>query len=73
VEEKNFCLTKLFGEEPVDGDKIFAEYSAYAERLRPYAANTSVIVNRAAKEKRRSFSKEHRERTSTSTTAPILS
>ncbi|HRT27251.1 MAG TPA: adenylosuccinate synthase [Syntrophales bacterium] len=53
VEEKNFFLTKLFGEEPVDGDKIFSEYSAYAERLRPYAANTSVIINRAAKENKK--------------------
>ncbi len=50
VKEKNFCLTKLFGEEPVDGEAIYREYSEYARRLRPYAANTSIILHQAAKE-----------------------
>jgi adenylosuccinate synthase len=50
VEDKNFCLTKLFNEEPVDAAAVYREYSGYAERLRPYAANTSVILDRAVKE-----------------------
>lgn len=44
VEEKNFYLTKRFAEEPVDGKAIYEEYRAYAEKLRPYAADCSVIM-----------------------------
>ncbi|MDD5170618.1 MAG: adenylosuccinate synthase [Syntrophales bacterium] len=46
LEEKNFYLTKYFEEEPVDADAIFDEYRAYAERLKPYAADTSSIIAR---------------------------
>ena len=46
VEEKNFYLTKLFGENPVDGEAICEEYTAYAERLRPYAADCSLLMQR---------------------------
>ncbi len=46
VEEKNFYLTKLFAEEPVDGKAIYEEYRAYAEELRPYAADCSLIMQR---------------------------
>jgi adenylosuccinate synthase len=46
VAEKNFYLTKLFSEEPVDGNAIYAEYHAYAEKLRPYAADCSLIMQR---------------------------
>ncbi|MDQ5987464.1 MAG: Adenylosuccinate synthetase [Syntrophus sp. SKADARSKE-3] len=46
MEEKNFCLTKYFGEEPVDPEAVFDEYRAYADRMRPYAADTSLIVQR---------------------------
>jgi len=44
VTEKNFTLTKLFGEEPVDGDAILKEYRAYADRIRPYVADCSLIL-----------------------------
>jgi len=44
VEEKNFYLTKLFGEEPVDGEAILKEYRAYADRIRPYVADCSLIL-----------------------------
>ncbi|MBA4423261.1 MAG: adenylosuccinate synthase, partial [Syntrophus sp. (in: bacteria)] len=46
VGEKNFYLTKLFAEEPVDGKAIFEEYRAYAEQLRPYAADCSLVMQR---------------------------
>ncbi len=46
VEEKNFYLTKLFAEKPVDGTAIYEEYRAYAEQLRPYAADCSLIMQR---------------------------
>lgn len=45
IMEKNFFLTKQFNEEPVDEKEIHAEYTKYAERLRPYAANTSLIIH----------------------------
>jgi adenylosuccinate synthase len=49
VEEKNFYLTKLFQEEPLDSEAIYREYSTYADRLRPYVADTSMIMNEAIK------------------------
>jgi adenylosuccinate synthase len=49
VEEKNFYLTKLFQEEPLDSEVIYNEYSAYAERLRPYVADTSMIMSEEIK------------------------
>jgi adenylosuccinate synthase len=46
VAEKNFYLTKLFQEEPVDGRAIFVAYRSYAERLRPYAADCSLVLQK---------------------------
>jgi adenylosuccinate synthase len=45
VEEKNFYLTNLFKEEPLDSEAIYNEYRTYADRLRPYIADTSLIMN----------------------------
>lgn len=45
IEEKNFYLTRLFQEDPLDGETIFNEYRSYAERIRPYVADTSLIMN----------------------------
>ena len=45
IEEKNFYLTRLFQEEPLDGEAILNEYRLYAERIRPYVADTSLIMN----------------------------
>lgn len=49
VEEKNFYLTKLFQEEPLDSEAIYSEYRVYAERLRPYVADTSMIMSEEIK------------------------
>ena len=49
VEEKNFYLTKFYNDKPVEYDAIFAEYTVYADRLREYAANTSLIIDRKIK------------------------
>jgi adenylosuccinate synthase len=46
IEEKNFYLTKLFAEEPLDQKAIYEEYRTYAEALRPYAADCSLIIQR---------------------------
>jgi len=45
VEEKNFYLTQFYNADPVEYDAIFDEYSGYADRLRRYAANTSLIID----------------------------
>lgn len=46
VEEKNFYLTRGFQEEPVDEKTIYDEYMTYADRLRPYAADTSLLIEK---------------------------
>ena len=43
--EKNFLLEKFLGESPCSFDEIFAEYQGYAEVLRRYVADTSLILN----------------------------
>jgi hypothetical protein len=71
VEEKNFYLTKLFSEEPLDEEAIYKEYRGYAERLRPYARR--LLRAPAAGDRKgpeASSSKGPRGPTWTSTTAP---
>ena len=53
VEEKNFYLTKLFAEDPLDGEAIFQEYRAYAERLRPYVADCSLMLQQEIDKRKR--------------------
>jgi len=50
VEEKNFLLEKYFGEAPVAFDEILEEYRGYAERLREYVTDTSLVLSRAVKQ-----------------------
>jgi adenylosuccinate synthase len=45
IDEKNFYLTRLFQEEPLDKEVIHREYRTYADRIRPYVADTSIIMN----------------------------
>jgi len=47
VEEKNFLLTERYGAEPCDWQQIYDEYRGYADRLRDYAADTSLVIRRA--------------------------
>lgn len=46
LEEKNFLLTRYFGEKPVDADEVFEQYRLYGRRLSPYAADTSLVIAR---------------------------
>jgi adenylosuccinate synthase len=46
AKEKNFYLTQMFGEEPVDEKEIFAEYRAYAEQIKTYVADCSVLLQK---------------------------
>ena len=45
MEEKNFYLEKYFGDPPMDVETVIAQYMAYAERLGPYIADVSVILD----------------------------
>ena len=50
--EKNLLLTKVYGAEPLDADAILAEYTPYADGLRPYVAETPALVAKAARSDR---------------------
>ncbi|MBI2898946.1 MAG: adenylosuccinate synthase [Planctomycetes bacterium] len=47
TEEKNAIMKALYGGGPLDADRIVEEYSGYAERIRPFVADTVPIVNEA--------------------------
>ena len=49
LEEKNFLLKNYFGVEPLDPQAIADEYLAFAEKIRPYVADTSLILDREIK------------------------
>ncbi|RJL31991.1 adenylosuccinate synthase [Bailinhaonella thermotolerans] len=45
--EKNQVLTKVYNRRGIDADAVVEEYLAYADRLRPYVADTALILNNA--------------------------
>lgn len=49
VEVKNKIITAVYCGEPVDFEKIYAEYTEYAKRLAPFVTDTSVLVFDAIK------------------------
>ncbi|MBD2847994.1 adenylosuccinate synthase [Paenibacillus sp. IB182496] len=53
VEEKNHLIRQVYGGEPLDADQILREYLGYAEELRPYVTDTSVVLNDAIDEGRK--------------------
>jgi adenylosuccinate synthase len=44
VETKSAIITKVYGGEALDFDAIYNEYMIYAEKLRPFVKDTSVVV-----------------------------
>lgn len=52
VELKNKLLKKLYNHEGVNYDELLKEYLEYADRLRPFVADTTTILNKAIKEKK---------------------
>jgi adenylosuccinate synthase len=46
LEEKNLILQHLLGENTFSFDEIYAEYCAYADILRTYAADTTLVLHR---------------------------
>ncbi len=49
VDEKNHYLTSYCGEDPLDFDSILEEYLGYAEQLRSYCDNTSLLIEGSIK------------------------
>lgn len=45
LEAKNAIITKIYGAEPFDYDTVLKEYLGYAEQLRPYVADTGVVMD----------------------------
>ena len=50
LNDKNQMLTKVYNRRSLDIEPIFEEYLGYAEVLRPYVADTSLILNKALDE-----------------------
>lgn len=49
IKEKNHYLVKYCGEKPVSFKHIYEEYRGYADRLKPFCTNTSMLLERSAK------------------------
>ncbi|MBJ6750749.1 adenylosuccinate synthase [Geomonas anaerohicana] len=49
LDEKNLILTQLLGDEPFTFEEIYNEYMGYAEVLRKYAADTSLLLHKEIK------------------------
>ena len=48
--EKNLWLTRVYETDPFDLETVAAQYEGYAQRLRPYVADTSLYVDTALRE-----------------------
>jgi len=47
VAAHNEMLEKVYGQPPLSPEEVTAQYTAYAERLRPYIADTSLLIHQA--------------------------
>jgi adenylosuccinate synthase len=47
VREKNMIAHALFNTEPLDADKMYAEYAQAAEKIAPFVCDTAVLLNQA--------------------------
>ncbi|HEX3687947.1 MAG TPA: adenylosuccinate synthetase, partial [Gaiellaceae bacterium] len=50
--EKNVWLERVYGAEPLELEELAARYEGFARRLRPYVADTSLLVDRALRDGR---------------------
>ena len=72
--EKNVWLERVYGVEPLELEEVAERYEGYAQRLRPYVADTSLLVDRALRDgQSRALRGRAGRRCSTSTTARIRS
>jgi adenylosuccinate synthase len=49
LEEKNFLFTGFFHQEPFTVEEILGEFLGYAKQIKPYVADTSIIIDEAIK------------------------
>lgn len=47
MKEKNHLIESVYGGQPLDVEEVLQQYLEYAETIRPYVADTSVILNEA--------------------------
>jgi len=47
--QKNFYLTQMLGESPLDGAQILSDYMGFREKLGKYVADTSVVIHEEMK------------------------
>src|SRR5579872_7298673 len=50
VREKNMIAHALFNTEPLDADKMYAEYAQAAEKIAPFVCDTAVLLNQAMRQ-----------------------
>jgi adenylosuccinate synthase len=48
--EKNVWLERVYGTDPLELEDVAERYERYAQRLRPYIADTSLLVDRALRD-----------------------
>src|ERR671933_1394445 len=48
--EKNVWLERVYGSKPIQLEQLAARYEEYAQRLRPYVTDTSLLVDRALRD-----------------------
>lgn len=53
VKEKNQVITQVYGGEELDVEEILTKYLEYAEFIRPYVRDTSVVLNDAIDENKK--------------------
>lgn len=53
AERKNEIIVKLYGGEPLDIDEMLTSYRAFAERVRPFVAETTEIMYQAVSENKK--------------------
>jgi len=71
--EKNRWLERVYELDPFGLEEVAERYEGYAQRLRPFVADTSLLVHTALQEGKRVLLEGARARCSTSTTARIRS
>ena len=50
LRERNQLLTKVYNRRGIEADAIATEYLGYAEQIRPYVADTGLVLNQALDE-----------------------
>ena len=49
VKAKNLLLERLYSQPPLEAEALAEEYAAYAQRLRPYIVDTSLLLDEACR------------------------